>query len=247
MRDQLVRCSLVQGRPPDEFTRENEIFLISRLKVNRRTVEGHCATMMKKIRVTRTDQLPKAAVQDGMIRVAYIDSRQRKQTGEPPPDAEPPLVSKLSLSLRSMVGLAGTTQLKVFLLSAVMELTAREKLSMAVGSDREICRRPAWQRPSLERHVNDLELASIDVMIEMGAVHVPSMRKHSPATLTEGEVRHIISSTLFVANVDPAKIYAYLSTGYLVTVENVTNWNPRQLTAWDNAIAAYRESNAAHA
>ena len=83
MRDQLVQCSLVQGRPPDKFTRENEIFLISRLKVNKRTVEGHCATMMKKIRVTRTDQLPKAAVQDGMIRVAYIDSRQRKQTGEP--------------------------------------------------------------------------------------------------------------------------------------------------------------------
>jgi hypothetical protein len=122
-----------------------------------------------------------------------------------------------------------------------------EKRSMAVGSDWEIYRRPTWQRPSLERHVNDLELASIDVMIEMGAVHVPTLSEHSQDTLTEGEVRHIISSTLFVANVDPAKIYAYLCTGYLVTVENVTNWNPRQLTAWDNAIAAYHESNAAHA
>jgi hypothetical protein len=118
---------------------------------------------------------------------------------------------------------------------------------MAVGSDREIWNRPNWQRPSLERHVNDLELASIDVMIEMGAVHVPRMDEHSQEALTEGEVRHIISSTLFVANVDPAKIYAYLCTGYLVTVENVTNWNPPQLTAWDHAIAAYYESKVAHA
>jgi hypothetical protein len=144
-------------------------------------------------------------------------------------------------------GAARIHQFKLFPLSTVMELTAREKRSMAVGSDREICRRPTWQRPSLERHVNDLELASIDVMIEMGAVHVPTLRGHSQATLTEGEVRHIISSTLFVANVDPAKIYAYLCTGYLVTVENMTNWNLRQLNAWDNAIAAYHECSAAHA
>jgi hypothetical protein len=121
-----------------------------------------------------------------------------------------------------------------------------EKRSMAVGSDRETCSRPNWQRPNLYRHVNDLELASIDVMIEMGAVHVPTVG-NSSQSLTEGEVRHIISSTLFVANVDPAKIYAYLCTGYLVTVENVMNWNLRQLTAWDHAIAAYHESNAAHA
>jgi hypothetical protein len=127
-----------------------------------------------------------------------------------------------------------------------MELTAGEAI-MAVGSDREIGRRPNWQRPSLERHVNDLELASIDVMIGMGAVHLPTLDEHSQDPLTEGEVRQIISSTLFVANVDPAKIYAYLCTGYLVTVENVTNWNPRQLTAWDKAIAAYHESNVAHA
>lgn len=117
---------------------------------------------------------------------------------------------------------------------------------MAVGSDRETCSRPSWQRPNLDRHVNDLELASIDVMIEMGAVHVPTLGNFGQS-LTEGEVRHIISSALFVANVDPAKIYAYLCTGYLVTVENVMNWNLRQLIAWDHAIAAYHESNAGHA
>lgn len=118
---------------------------------------------------------------------------------------------------------------------------------MAVGSDREISRRPSWQRPSLERHVNDLELASIDVIIQMGAVHLPASSDYSHDTVTEGEVRRIISSTLFVANVDPAKIYAYLCTGYLVTVENVTNWNPSQLIAWDHAIAAYHQSDGAHA
>jgi hypothetical protein len=39
---------------------------------------------------------------------------------------------------------------------------------MAVGNNRDACRRPAWQRPDLARHVSDLELASLDVMIEMG-------------------------------------------------------------------------------
>ena len=165
------------------------------------------------------------------------------------PDVKIPLFPELSLTSEDgcSEGAARIHQLKVFLRSTVMELTAGEKLSMAVGSDREISSRPNWQRPSLERHVNDLELASIDVMIEMGAVHVPTMDEHSQETLTEGEVRHLISSTLFVANVEPAKIYAYLCTGYLVTVENMTNWNPQQLSAWDNAIEAYHVSNRAHA
>lgn len=107
--------------------------------------------------------------------------------------------------------------------------------------------RPLWQRPDLERHVNDVELASIDIMIDMGAVHVPALTEETDAPISEGEVRNIISSALFVANVDPAKIFAYLTTGYLVTVENLTNWTPCQLTAWNQAIADYHQSSAAHA
>ena len=112
---------------------------------------------------------------------------------------------------------------------------------MAVAEDWNIRRRPLWQRPDLERHVNDLELASIDIMIEMGAVHVPESCQDGETPVTEAEVRNMISSALFVANVDPAKIYAYLSTGYLVTVENVGNWSSCQLTAWNKAVAAYNE------
>lgn len=118
---------------------------------------------------------------------------------------------------------------------------------MAVAGDMEVRKRPLWQRPDVERHVNDLELASIDIMIEMGAVHVPSMGQESEAPISEGEIRNIISSALFVANVDPAKIFAYLSTGYLVTVDNLTNWTPCQLTAWNQAIADYQESYSGHA
>jgi hypothetical protein len=73
------------------------------------------------------------------------------------------------------------------------------------------------------------------------------LRKDEEAVLTEGEIRHMISSALFVANVDPTKIYAYLSTGYLVTVDNVESWNVGQLTDWDNALAAYHHSSSAHA
>lgn len=118
---------------------------------------------------------------------------------------------------------------------------------MAVGNDWGVCGRPIRQRPDLERHVNDLELASLDVMIEMGAVHVPASRVGEEATLTEGEIRQMISSALFVANVAPAKIYAYLSTGFLVTVDNVANWNTGQLIAWDAAIDSYHYGSAGHA
>lgn len=40
-----------------------------RLKISVKTVEAHRANMMKKIRVSNTAQLLKAAIQDGMIAV----------------------------------------------------------------------------------------------------------------------------------------------------------------------------------
>jgi DNA-binding NarL/FixJ family response regulator len=43
--------------------------IAQRLKISVKTVEAHRATMMKKVRVSNTAQLLKAAIQDGMIQV----------------------------------------------------------------------------------------------------------------------------------------------------------------------------------
>jgi DNA-binding NarL/FixJ family response regulator len=81
MKHQLVQRNDRKRRRPEEFTsREQEILqliwlglknqeMAGRLKISIKTVEAHRATMMKKIRVTNTAQLLKAAIQGGMIEV----------------------------------------------------------------------------------------------------------------------------------------------------------------------------------
>ena len=54
---QLIWTVLKIGKSPE------------RLKISVKTVEAHRATMMKKVRVSNTAQLLKAAIQDGMIQI----------------------------------------------------------------------------------------------------------------------------------------------------------------------------------
>ena len=67
-------------RPEDLTPREKQILELIwsglknreigvRLKISVKTVEAHRATMMKKVRVSNTAQLLKAAIQDQMIKV----------------------------------------------------------------------------------------------------------------------------------------------------------------------------------
>jgi len=67
-------------RPESLTNREQEILqliwtglknreIAQRLKISVKTVEAHRATMMKKVRVSNTAQLLKAAIQDGMIQI----------------------------------------------------------------------------------------------------------------------------------------------------------------------------------
>ena len=67
-------------RPEALTNREQEILqliwtglknreIAQRLKISVKTVEAHRATMMKKLRVSNTAQLLKAAIQDGMIQI----------------------------------------------------------------------------------------------------------------------------------------------------------------------------------
>lgn len=67
-------------RPETLTNREQEILqliwsglknreIAQRLKISVKTVEAHRATMMKKVRVSNTAQLLKAAIQDGMIKL----------------------------------------------------------------------------------------------------------------------------------------------------------------------------------
>ncbi|MFO0775481.1 MAG: LuxR C-terminal-related transcriptional regulator [Nitrospiraceae bacterium] len=67
-------------RPESLTTRETEILqliwsgfknkeIAQKLKISVKTVEAHRANMMKKIRVSNTAQLLKAAIQGGMLRL----------------------------------------------------------------------------------------------------------------------------------------------------------------------------------
>lgn len=67
-------------RPEALTNREQEILqliwsglknreIAQRLKISVKTVEAHRATMMKKVRVSNTAQLLKAAIQDGIIQL----------------------------------------------------------------------------------------------------------------------------------------------------------------------------------
>ncbi|MEW6543743.1 MAG: LuxR C-terminal-related transcriptional regulator [Nitrospirota bacterium] len=72
---------LVRRRRPETLTtREHEILqliwtglknkeIAQRLKISVKTVEAHRANMMKKVRVSNTAQLLKAAIQGNMIKV----------------------------------------------------------------------------------------------------------------------------------------------------------------------------------
>lgn len=68
-------------RPEDLTPREKQILELiwsglktreigTRLKISVKTVEAHRATMMKKVRVSNTAQLLKAAIQDQMITIS---------------------------------------------------------------------------------------------------------------------------------------------------------------------------------
>ena len=70
-------------RPEALTNREQEILqliwtglknreIAQRLKISVKTVEAHRATMMKKVRVSNTAQLLKAASQDGKIQIRYV-------------------------------------------------------------------------------------------------------------------------------------------------------------------------------
>ena len=75
------REALPRRKRPESLTnREQEILqliwtglknreIAQRLKISVKTGEAHRATMMKKVRVSNTAQLLKAAIQDGMIQI----------------------------------------------------------------------------------------------------------------------------------------------------------------------------------
>ena len=74
----LMQKLLVAKRPEALTKREHEILqliwsglknreIAQQLKISVKTVEAHRAAMMKKVRVSNTAQLLKAAIQDGIV------------------------------------------------------------------------------------------------------------------------------------------------------------------------------------
>lgn len=117
---------------------------------------------------------------------------------------------------------------------------------MAVARKSE-SRLSVWRRPNGERHVTHLELASIEMAVGMGQLPNQFHRTETRECLTEAQLRVEVGSTLLAARIEPAKVYAFLSTGYLITVDNLWKWSVPQLIAWEQAIADYETMHSAQA
>jgi len=97
----------------------------------------------------------------------------------------------------------------------------------------------AWQRPDQDVHVNELELARIETVLQLGRVSVRGEIGQPNQCCSEGFIEHLVSHVLWVADVHPAKRYAYLRTGFLATVENTGQLGQQQLLDWRQAVAEY--------
>jgi hypothetical protein len=52
---------------------------------------------------------------------------------------------------------------------------------------------------------------------------------------------------LVAANVDAAKVYAFLTIGCLVTVDNASRLTSTQVAEWKKAVQDYRQHHCGHA
>jgi hypothetical protein len=64
--------------------------------------------------------------------------------------------------------------------------------------------------------------------------------KNIPQPLTDEEVRVIIVESMAAAEMDPAIIYAFHTTGVYVCDDNIAHLSEKQLSAWHAAIDEYQ-------
>jgi hypothetical protein len=93
--------------------------------------------------------------------------------------------------------------------------------------------------------VNDMN--NIEQAVASGAGAIDTYSPTGSPELDELEIRSMITKALIAAKVDAAKLYAFLTIGCLVTVDNASRLTATQVDEWRNAVQEYRRRQCGHA
>jgi hypothetical protein len=104
-------------------------------------------------------------------------------------------------------------------------------------------------RPTLQESVfiDAVDMANIERAVADGAGAVDQYAPTGSDDLDETHVRTMITEALIAAKVDGAKLYAFLTIGCLVTVDNISRLTATQVAEWRMAVQDYRRRHCGHA
>lgn len=92
-----------------------------------------------------------------------------------------------------------------------------------------------------------IDMANIERAVASGAGALDQYAPTGSEQLDEVRIRTMITEALVAANVDAAKVYAFLTIGCLVTVDNASRLTSTQVTEWKKAVQNYRQYHCGHA
>lgn len=92
-----------------------------------------------------------------------------------------------------------------------------------------------------------VDMANIERAVAAGAGAVDQYAPTGSEKLDELQIRTMITEALVAANVDAAKVYAFLTIGCLVTVDNASRLTATQVAEWKKAVQHYRRHHCGHA
>lgn len=95
--------------------------------------------------------------------------------------------------------------------------------------------------------VDLIDMANIERAVAAGAGAVDQYAPTGSEELDEIQIRTMITEALMAAKVDAAKVYAFLTIGCLVTVENASRLTGSQVAEWRQAVQTYRRHHCGHA
>jgi hypothetical protein len=148
------------------------------------------------------------------------------------PDTVPPLLSKDFLAYRLRVLLSGHKE---------------DGCAMATESRQNERRVEHYYAAHEVIFIDLIEMANIERAVAAGAGAVDQYAPTGSEQLDEIQIRTMITEALVAANVDAAKVYAFLTIGCLVTEDNASRLTTTQVAEWKKAVQDYRQHHCGHA
>lgn len=95
--------------------------------------------------------------------------------------------------------------------------------------------------------IDVVDMANIEHAVAAGAGAVDQYASTGSEELDEVQIRTMITEALIAAKVDAAKVYAFLTIGCLVTVDNASRLSSTRVAAWKKAVQDHRRHHCGHA